>query len=133
VWQQNCSRTTDGACKHLFPIFMNYGLYKSQSPEPYVTTTRTPPLFAAGAAQCTAACSQVHTETRRGAKKNVVPVPCGTCTQLQERTAERRNKRLSYEILTHPRDLQLCVRIITEISRAINNSLSFRRLPALCV
>jgi len=108
AWHHNCSKTTEGARKHFFPIFMNYGLYKSQSltAEPYVTITRSS-LFTGRVTHCMAACSQVQIESGWGAKKNAVPVPCKTCTHLQKRTAEGWNKRLSSAILTHPRDLQV--------------------------
>lgn len=108
AWQQNCSRTADGAWKHLFPIFMNYGLYKSQSPtaEPLCNDYSKSPLFAGGVAHRAAACSQVQTETGRGAKKKKL----GHLT-LQDlyTTAETNcrggwNERPSYAILAHPRD-----------------------------
>jgi len=112
--------TTDGAWTHLFPIFMNYGLYKSQSPTsgPYVTITRTPSawLLLRPVPRC---------RQRREEKFGVGAV------DAQERFAEGvENTKLKF---WSTRATCSFVRIITEISRAINNSLSSFRLPAICI
>jgi len=79
------SRTTDGAWKHLFPIFMNYGLYKSHSPtpEPLCNDYSEPPLCPRGCPPYGCLFSGADRDGTRSEKKNAAPVPCRTCTQLQ--------------------------------------------------